>query len=89
MALEVSKENIVVRGEVADAVVFFCGCINDGGRVMGEACEVGTVFLTEERFDRSAFFGVIQQERVGRGGGKKEFTRVVEIEGCYVGVLVA
>ena len=83
MAFEVAQELVVVGGEVADGVVDFCGGVQDGLRVVGEAGEVGAVFLGEKGFEVFAFFGVIELERVIGTGGEKEFTGVVEVKGCH------
>ena len=85
MAAEVAQKGIVMRGEVADAIVFFCACVDDGGGVMGEAGEVGAVLLAHEGFDVFAFFGIVEEEGVIGAGGQAEFTRVVKVEGCYGG----
>ena len=82
MAFEVAEELIVMGGEVADGVVDFCGGVQDGLGVVGEAGEVAAVFLGEEGFDVFAFFGVVKLKGVVGAGGEKKFARVVEIEGC-------
>lgn len=69
MPAEVAQECVVVRGEVADAVVFFCAGVDDGCGVVCEAGEVGAVFLAHERFYVLAFFGVVEQEGVVGAGG--------------------
>lgn len=60
VAPEVAQEGVVVRGEVADAVVLFRARVDDGRGVVREAGEVGAVFLAHERLDVPAFFGVVQ-----------------------------
>ena len=80
VAAEVAQEGVVVGGEVADAVVFFCAGVDDGAGVVGEAGEVGAVFLAEEGLDGFAFLGVVEEEGVDGGGGEEEFARVVEVE---------
>ena len=82
MAFEVAEELVVVGGEVADRVVDFCAGVEDRLRVVGEAGEVGAVFLGEEGFDQFAFFGVVELERLVVAGGEQEFARVVEVERC-------
>ncbi len=82
VAAEVAQEGVVVRGEVADAVVLFGARVDDGGGVVGEAGEVDAVFLAHERFDVLAFFGVVEEEGVVGAGGQAEFARVVKVEGC-------
>ena len=47
MAFEIAQILVVVRGEVADCVVAFCGCIDNGLGVVREAREVATVLLAE------------------------------------------
>ena len=49
-----------MRGEVADAVVFFCAGVDDGGGMVREASEVGAVFLAHESFHIFAFFGIVE-----------------------------
>ena len=60
VASEVAQKGIVVRGEVADAIVLFRTRVDDGGGVVREAGEVGAVFLAHERFYVLAFFGVVE-----------------------------
>ena len=48
--------------------------------MVGEAGEVGAVFLAEEGLDGFAFLGVVEEEGVDGGGGEEEFARVVEVE---------
>ena len=85
MPAEVAQEGVVMRGEVADAVVFFGAGVDDGGGVVGEAGEMDAVFLAHERLDVLAFLGVVEEEGVVRAGGQAEFARVVKVEGCYRG----
>lgn len=47
MTPEVAEEGIVMSGEVADAVVFFSGRIDNGGIVVGKAGQVCAIFLGE------------------------------------------
>ena len=47
MAFEVAQELVVVGGEVANCIVAFGRGIDDGLGVVGEACEMSTVFLTQ------------------------------------------
>ena len=82
VAFEVAQELVVVRGEVADCVVDFGAGVDDRLRVVGEAGEVGAVFLGEERFDQLAFFGIVELQRLVVAGGEQEFARVVEVERC-------
>ena len=82
MAFEVADELVVVGGEVADGVVDFCGGVEDGLRVVGEAGEVAAVFLGKQSFDVFAFFGVVELEGIIGTGSEEKFTRVVEVEGC-------
>lgn len=82
VAPEVAQEGVVVRGEVADAVVLFRARVDDGRGVVREAGEVGAVLLAHERLYVLAFFGVVQEEGVVGAGGQAEFARVVEVEGC-------
>ena len=82
VALEVAQELVVVGGEIADAVVDFGARVNDGGGVVGEAREMDTILLREELFDMSALFGIVQLYGVVVAGGKHEFARVVEVQGC-------
>ena len=81
VALEVAQELVVVGGEISDAVVDFGARVDDGGGVVGEACEMDTVLLREELFDVSALFGIVQLYGVVVTGGKHEFARVVEVQG--------
>ena len=74
-----------MRGKIADCVVAFCGRVDDGLRVMCKAGQMGTVFLAEELFYGFAFFGVVELEGFVGAGGKDEFPRIVEVEGCYRG----
>ena len=69
--------------EVADSVVGFGGCEDYVGAVVGEAGEVGAVFLGGERLDVFAFFGVVELEGVVCAGCDEEVAGVVEVEGCY------
>lgn len=69
--------------EVADAVVGFGRCVDDVGGVVGEAGEVGTVFLGGDTLDEFAFFGVEELEAVVGRGCDKELAVVVEVEGGY------
>ena len=69
MPAEVAQECIVVRREVADAVVFFCAGVDDGCGMVGETGEVGAVFLAHEGFYIFAFFSVVEQEGVVGAGG--------------------
>ena len=85
MAAEVAQEGIVVGGEVADAVVFFGAGVDDGAGVVGEAGEVGAVFLAEQGLNGFAFFGVVEEEGIDGGGSEQELACVVEVEGGYVG----
>ena len=85
MAAEVAQKGVIVRGEVADAVVFFCAGVDDGGGVVGEAGEVGAVFLAHEGFYVFAFFGIVEEERVIGAGGQAELARIVKVEGCHGG----
>ena len=80
VAPEVAQEGVVVRGEVADAVVLLGAGVDDGGGVVREARQVDAVFLAHERFDVPPFFGVVEQEGVVRAGGQAEFARVVKVE---------
>ena len=73
--------------EVADSVVGFGGCIDYVGLVVGEAGEVGAVFLGRNWLDVFAFFGVVKLEGIVGAGRNKEFTVIVEVEGCYVDVV--
>lgn len=82
VALEVAQELVVVGGKIADAVVDFGTRVDDGGRVMGEAGKVDAILLREELFDVSALFGIVQLYGVVVAGGKHEFARVVEVQGC-------
>jgi len=50
---------------------------------MGEAREMCTVFLREERLDMPAFFGIVQLERVVVAGSKEKLSRIIEVEGSY------
>ena len=83
MAFEVADENVIVCGEVADAVVELRGSIYDRTGVVGEPGEVGPVFLREKRFHFRAGFGVVQLQGVVVAGGEEEFALVVEIQGCH------
>ena len=85
MAAKVAQKGIVVRGEVADAVVVFCGGIDDGGGGVGEAGKVGAVFLAHEGFYVFAFFGIVEEEGVVGAGGQAELAGVVKVEGCHGG----
>ena len=49
-----------MRGEVADAVVFFCAGVDDGCGMVREAGEVGAIFLAHECFYIFAFFGIVE-----------------------------
>ena len=60
MSAEVAQECIVVCGEVAYAVVFFCAGVDDGCGMVREAGEVGAVFLAHERFYIFTFFSVVE-----------------------------
>ena len=82
MSPEIAQEGIIVRGEVADAIVLFGARVDDGRGVVREAGEVGAVFLAHERLYVLALFGVVEQEGVVGAGGQAEFARVVEVEGC-------
>ena len=86
MAAEVAQKGIVVRGEVADAVVFFCAGVDDGGGVVGKAGEVRAVFLAHEGLYVFAFFGVVEEEGVIGAGGQAELARIVKVEGCHGGL---
>ena len=85
MAAEVAQKGIVVCGEVTDAVVFFCAGVDDGGGVVGEAGEVGAVFLTHEGFYVFAFFGIVEEEGVVGAGGQAELARIVKVKGRHRG----
>ena len=85
MGFEIAQVLIVVRGEIADCVIYFCGGIEDGLGVMGEASKVGAIFLGEEGLDVLAFFGVVELEGVIAAGGNEVFARVVKVEGGNVG----
>ena len=82
MATEVAQDGVVVRREVAYAVVLFGARVDDGSGVVREAGEVDAVFLAHERFYVLAFFGVVEEEGVVGAGGQAEFARVVKVEGC-------
>ena len=69
-------------GEIADAVVFFGAGVQDGGRVVREAREVGAVLLREKQLGMAAFFGIIKLDGVVAAGGEEELARIVEVEGC-------
>lgn len=81
MALEVSKELVVVRGEVADCVVAFGRGVDDGLGVVSEAGQVGAIFLGEKRFDMAAFFGIIELKGLVAAGGQEKLAQVVKGEG--------
>ena len=66
---EVAEEGVVVRGQVADAIVFFGGGVDYGGGVVCETGEVGAVLLREQCFEVFAFFGVVELDGVVRAGG--------------------
>ena len=85
MAAEVAQKGVVVRGEVADAVVFFGGGVDDGGGVVGEAGKMGAIFLAHEGFYVLAFFGIVEEEGVVGAGGQAEFAGIVKVEGCHGG----
>lgn len=85
MAAEIAQEGIVVRGEVAYAVVLFRARVDDGGGMVREAGEVDTVFLAHKRLYVFALFGVVEEKGVVGAGGQAKFTRVVKVEGCYRG----
>lgn len=85
MAAEVAQKGVVVRGEVADAVVFFGAGVDDGGGVVGEAGKVGAIFLAHEGFYVLAFFGIVEEEGVVGAGGQAEFAGIVKVEGCHGG----
>ena len=78
VGFEVAQVLVVVRGEVADRVVAFGRGVEDRLGVVGEACEVGAVFLREEGFQVSAFFGVVQLQGFVAAGCEEELARVVE-----------
>lgn len=82
MPPEIAQKGIVVRREVAYTVVLFRARVDDGSGVVGEAGEVGAVFLAHERFNVLAFFGIVEEEGVVGAGGQAEFARVIEVEGC-------
>ena len=85
MAAKVAQEGVVVRGEVADAVVFFCAGGDEGGGVVGAAGEVGAVFLAHEGFYVFAFFGIVEEEGVVGAGGQAELARIVKVKGRHGG----
>ena len=82
MATEIAQEGVVVRREVAYAVVLFSARVDDGSGVVREAGEVDAVFLAHERFYVLAFFGVVEEQGVVGAGGQAEFARVVKVERC-------
>ena len=81
MASKIAQEGVVVRGEVAYAIVFLGACVDDGGGVVCEAGEVDAVFLAHERFNVLAFFGIVEEEGVVGAGSQAELARVVKVEG--------
>lgn len=85
MAAEIAQEGIVVRGEVAYAVILFRTRVDDGGGMVREAGEVDAVFLAHQRLYIFALFGIVEEEGVVGAGGQAEFARVVKVEGCYGG----
>ena len=62
MAPEIAQKGIVVRGEVAYAVILFRTRVDDGRGVVRKAGEVRAIFLAHERLDVLAFLGVVEQE---------------------------
>ena len=85
MAAEVAKKGVVVRREVADAVVFLCAGVDNGCGVVGKAGEVGAVFLAHEGLYVFAFFGIVEEEGVVGAGGQAELAGIVKVHGCHVG----
>lgn len=85
MAFEVAEEGVVVGGQVADRVVEFGGGVDDRGGMVGEAGQVSTVLLGEERLDFHAGFGVVELEGVIVAGGQEKFPRVVKVQGRHRG----
>lgn len=73
-------------GEVAYGIVFFSGCVDDGGGVVCEACEVGTVFLGKKSLYGFAFLCIVEEEGIGACGGEKELSLVIEVEGGYMSI---
>ena len=52
--------------------------------MVGEAGEVGAVFLRKECFEVGTAGGGVELERVIRASGEKVFARGVEVEGCHI-----
>lgn len=86
MTGEIVEELSFVGVEVADAVVGARGCVDYVGGVVGEAGEVGAVFLGWDALDLFAFFGVVELERVVSAGCDEVFAVIVEVERCDEGV---
>ena len=85
MAPEIPQESIVVRGEVAYAVVLFRTRVDDGSGMVREAREVDAVLLAHECLYVLTFFCIVEEEGVVRASGQAEFARVIKVKGCYGG----
>lgn len=85
---EVVEEFGFMGVKVADSVVGFGGCVYYVGLVVGEASEMGAVFLGWDWLDVFAFFCVVKLQGVVGAGYDKKFAVIVEVEGCYIDIIL-
>lgn len=80
MPFEIADVRVVVRREKAQCIIDLCACVDDALRMVGESCQVYTVFLRLEFLCVLALFAIVYLEGIVIASYNGKLARVIEVE---------